>query len=427
VIRENQERKSGTKNRWWTLRLKLTASATKLHFQRPAKPYKNVDDDTLYYWLRGRGHFIKNAAFPRGKFMECNPKECLICAYGNPAKYGFSVPADAGLAKCESRPFYCVSGWAEHNFHLVEKAKDREVQQGEKSTYTTWEKCKGRNCKFCSKNVPKVFGSRFWYDFSSAAWERAIMPVMEKIGRFAKDGGYIYPLNYVCEECNHEFFDMTGSCNQCESTEIAIDSETHTAQCQNSQCGSEWTLLEYEDLGEDGLMSKATTVMECPNKKCKHQGYPMPNFLHSEGKKKWEAYDIYDVQLIVKKTGTGKTSETRVEGFEFKEPDPRLFDPKYQGGEDNEVAQSIVKRNAEPLDLSEIHSVEIPAVQASMLNMPNLFGGEAGRASQKTHKPFSRNKLKGKAGKVEDEDESEDEEDSDDDEDEDDDSDDDDE
>jgi hypothetical protein len=398
AIQERETQRSRSKGRWWSARLKLTTTPTKLHFQRPEKPFKDFDQDVYWWWLRGKNHFIKSAAFPKGKFIECHPEQCLVCAYQNPGAYGFDVPADATLAKAESRPYYAVSGWVEQNFHSVEKKKDRKVGQGEKDTYHVRERCKGKSCEHCAKGLPKVFGNRFFYDFSAAAWRDAILPVIEKVERYTKDGGYIYPLNYVCEECSTELFDMTGKCFNCESEDVGIDTERHMAVCQ--KCDEEWTLLEYED---EELFNRANTVIGCPNKKCKHQGYPKPNFQHTDGKKKWESYDLYDVQLTLKKSSKDIKADTVVVAWELKEPDPRLFDAKYQGS--GEAAEAIAKRHAELLDLTAIHSPDIPAVQAQMLGLDNLFGGAAGRASKQEFKKYNK---KAKDSDDEDEDDADD-------------------
>jgi hypothetical protein len=402
ATQDRREQMSKGKRGYWSMRLKLTSVSTKLHLQRPEKPYKDVDSDTLYWWKRGRGHFIKSAQFPNGRFVECIPEQCLVCAHSNPGQFGFKANADAALTKFESKPYYAVSGWIEHNFHMVEKKKDKQVQKGEKDTYTVRERCRGRNCEYCKKDLPKVFGNRFFYDFSAAAWRDAMLPIIEKVERFAKDGGYIYPVNYVCEKCNRELFDMTKKCFECKKDNVGVKPETHMAVC--GDCDAEWSLLEYED---ENLMELASNPQACPNKKCKHQGYPKPVFAHSEGLEEWESYDIYDVQFSIKKTGKDKQSQTAVTEWKIQEPDARLFDPTYQGDEQSEAAQAIAKRHAECLDLDKIHSADIPAAQASMLNVANLFAGEGGRASQKQFKKFGK---KGKGSKDEDEEDKEEEE-----------------
>src|SRR6185295_6465783 len=242
----NDRSRSGGKNRQWSLRLKITSVPTKIHPQRPTKPFKDLDYDLHFWWLRGKTHFVKNSSFPKGRGFECGIDECLVCAYGNPAAFGFeNVTPDPSLSKCDSRSYYSISGWIEQTFHLVEKPKDKEVQQGEKSTFTVRERCQGRNCEFCKKNLQKVFGNRFFYDFSPAAWDNAVLPVIEKLSRRAKDGGYVYPVNYVCEECGTEIFDVTQNCFSCNSDDIGIDPDEDMAICQ--ACDEKWPLLEYED------------------------------------------------------------------------------------------------------------------------------------------------------------------------------------
>lgn len=390
-VNEESKRQSGRgKSRYWSLRLKLGSTPIKVHLQKPEKPYQDIDSELYYHWKRGRNVFFKSAAKPNGCFLEKTRQQDVIDAYQNPGVYDLEAKDLDGkrakdIMKMEYRPYYSVSGWIEHWFHLVEKESDRKGDDGKLRKISFRERCTGKSCKYCVDEVPKVYGNRFFYDFSNAAWRDAVLPMMEKVERFAKDGGYLYPVCYVCEECKTDLIDMTQGCFACGGESVGIDPERHMAVCQNKKCNEEWSLLEYED---EKLLEQVSQEMKCKNKKCKHVGFPELVLAHTEGAQEWEAMSIFDIQFQIKKTGNKDKAETVIVAWEFKEPDERLFDPKYQG--EGEAAEVWAKRNKEQIDLDAVHAPDPAIVQAQYLGVPNPFGGAGGRVSKHSFKHYSR-------------------------------------
>lgn len=368
-----EQRASGKKN-WFSMRLDLGPDPMKVHLQRPKEPYADYKDPTQkFWWKRGAKHYIPKVK----KFVECTYSDCLVCAYRDPKAFGLdNVAPERMLDKCPPKGFYAVSGWLEMWHHF---GKHSKVINGEKREFNSRELCTGRGCADCAAKLPKVFGDRFYYDFSAPAWHDSINSVYERVERICKDGGYLYPLNYVCGECKKELFDMTQACPSCnKDDQIGIDAESHTASC--GHCDTEWTLLECED---KQLKALANTQVEC--KKCQHHGYPVINLLKvtaegevSEPAEDEDVYDIYDVQLTLRKVGEDKQSRVQVVKWEIQEPDPKLFDAEFQG--EGEAAAGMTLRHQEPIDLDAVHAPDVPAVQARMLGLDNVFS-ESGDAS----------------------------------------------
>lgn len=388
IAEQQKQRKSRSKGRFISMRLKLGTDPLKLHFQRPTKSYVDCyEPETSFPWKHGVKFFVKSKELnlPNGRYIESPGEECLISAYQDPHLFGFNdVAPHPILREAKPQDYFCVSGWVEQMYEIVEKSRDVD---GETKTYKTRELVKrsGRN-RQRSKN-PQVFGNRFYFDFSNKQWRDVILAVDEEIARFAKDGGYLVLMDYTCEKCNQRLIDMSNNCFNCDSDKITFDVDMehpqksrHMAVCQN--CKEDWSLLEYKD---DELKKRVVIPMRCPE--CKHMGYPQPNYEHSEGKKKWDAYDIYDVQLTLRKQGEGKQTTVVCDYWEIKKPDPRLFDAQYQG--EGDAAVAMAKRHGEPVDLDDVHSPDIAAVQAQILGLPNLFAGAGGSANNAPSRRWS--------------------------------------
>ena len=381
---DRAERKSGGKKFLYKMRLDLGADPMKIHLQKPEKAYADYKDpEQKFWWKRGAKHYVARVK----KFLECTNDTCLACAYRDPKAFGFdNVAPERMLDQAGAKEFYCVSGWVEMWYHWGDRTRKHD---GKIIEFKSRELCTGRGCDDCANKYPKVFGKRFYYDFSSPAWHDSINSVYERVERICKDGGYLYPVNYTCGECSEQLFDMTQVCPSCSADDqIGIDAESHTASC--GSCDTEWTLLECEDTS---LKDLAEHPMKCGS--CDHQGFPEINMLKitAEGEvvdpaEDEDVYDIYDVQFTLCKLGEKKQARIHVKKWEIKEPDPRLFDAKVQGDED--TAEGMVDRHKKALDLDSVHAPDIPAVQAKVLGLDNLFSTSGGASGTKVV-DYSRN------------------------------------
>lgn len=388
------------------MRLKLDERPTRLVLHRfkeeDAEDYKLYadpnDPEVGYYWKYGLNYFLKLKG-DRYRSIEWTPEDNLIEAYRDPAKHGFAeldeAAAGAWLKKFPARPYFCISGWVEDWYHLVEKKNDKTEK-----TYVDRVRCEGRGCPHCQEKWPKVFGNRFWMDFSGAQWMNVMDKLLEELDRCPQDGGYVYPLHYACEECGEilEFvdpkskrdvrLDMTNSCPSCGSEEVGIDPEEHMAECND--CHTRWPLLTHED---DDLKRYVDTVMKC--QACGHQGYPKAVMEHSEGLEEWESSSLFDCAITMYKTMEGDKGRLHIKKWEFSEPDPRLFDPRFQGWdgdekntEAKEIAEKWVERHKQALDLDKVHQVQDPDQVAETIELPNLFAVAAGGGSKRqAYKP----------------------------------------
>jgi hypothetical protein len=378
------------------LRLKLDEHPTRIHLQRPETAYQDpTNPDLSFWWKTGMSRFIKTKRFKRGIPVEMNMDgDDLLDAYAHPGKYGLQsvdgVADGKWLSKFDPKPYFCVSGWVEEWYHLVQYEEERD---GQKVSWHERVRCVGRDCENCQEEWPKVFGNRFWLDFSYAQWFGPIDAVFEVLERTPKDGGYVYPMHYKCNDEDVEYdeegnpvegtggcgeilsfwdkkakkevtLDMTNNCGSCNSENIGLDAEEHMAECQD--CNSRWSLLSHED---SSLFYYLSSILKCSH--CGHEGYPTPVMAHSEGLEEWECYDLYDVQLTVHMVKEGKRNRLQVKKFEVRDPDEKLFKAKHQG--EGEAAKKQAEKHEACLDLEKVHSVMTPEEQAEILELPNLF------------------------------------------------------
>lgn len=349
-------------SRMFSLRWTPTVVPTRIHLIRSEELYPDAESGFEFPWYRGKRHWLPKTK----RYLECGGETCLICAHANPAEFGLDMSPDQDCAKAPAKSYNAVGGVIEEPFHLVDVPK-----KDGSGTYKSRERCTGRTCKYCKAKDPKVYGNRFYYTFSTPQWRFAIEPVMEKVERFCKCGGYRYPSHYACEDCGEVIIDMTNHCLSCgakvEDGDIDIDSDSHRAECK--KCGTNWSLLECED---PELEEAANSPTRCP--KCGHTGYPEVVLVCSDPEDKdcpGDPYDIYDVSMVLRKDSNDKKYHLVVDSWEIKEPDPRLFDSQYQGGD--EIAEKIAEKNAKPLPLAEIFKADPPHVQAKLVNLPNPF------------------------------------------------------
>ena len=254
-----------------------------------------------------------------------------------------------------------IEAW--HHLVTIEK-KDGS------GTYVSREICGVKNCEHCKANLPKVWGKKVYYQFAQPQWEIVIEPLMEKVNRFCKCGGYLLATHYSCGKCDHNLIDVTDTCPNCgPDFDLEIDKANHRVTC--SKCSANWTLLEHDnkEMNED-----ANSLHECP--KCGNRDYPV---LHTEcvtGKEgcKGDPYDIFDVQFSIKKTKDEKQYTLEIPSWKIAPIDPKFFDPKFQG--EGEAAEKIAARNKEALPLENILKPELPHVVARDIHRANLFSAK---------------------------------------------------
>lgn len=374
----------GGGNRYWSLRLGFTHSPVRVHFGMPDELYKDPDSELLLPWKKGERHYLPFMNNGKGGYLECLEESCLVCAHSNPQAYGFAnVPADNDLAKQAPDTYYAIGGWIEEPFHL----KDTQSKTDSNKTYKKKVLCEGRPCEHCDEGIPKVFGRRFYTTFSYSQWKWVIYPLMEEIDRSCTCGGYRFPTHYSCPSCNHRLMDMTESCPGCGSTDendIQINADTHEAVC--SACDERWYLLEALN---KKLSEFAGSNYKCPN--CNKANRPQVNLVCSEPGCEKDGHSIFDCRISFYKEGEGKQARLKVANWKIEDPDPRLFDAKFQG--DDETAEKVAKSNHDSLPLSEIFQPEPPATQARLINRKDLFGN-SGNENKEEEQQDSGNKTR---------------------------------
>ena len=353
------------------LRWKPQVRPMKLHFQRPEKPYEDrFNPGLMFWWLRGKAHWIPSAR----RVNQCSTDQCIVCAGANPQEFGLELQPNLELGKLEPKGFTAASGWIEEWFNLREKKRE-----GGEGYYKVRELCEGRDCEGCRDNVPRVYGQRFYCAFSEAQWSNCIEPLMEKIERNCRCGGYLYPSHYGCRKCGEKLFDMTNSCPHCgDGIDVDLDPDTHSAEC--SKCNRQWSLLEYED---EKLGDMADSLFKCAG--CGHEDYPKVKLICSNScQEDGDPHDIYSSQIILRKDSDKDQYNLVSNGFKIQEPNPKLFDAQHQGGDD--AAAKIVEYHKECLDLDKIMPLLAPHAQARELHMKNPWGDVP---SDATHKRYS--------------------------------------
>jgi hypothetical protein len=372
------------------LRLKLMTIATKVTLDRPKTGgYLDTKHGVKFPWKRIKRHYLPGAG-KNGAYVVCSD-QCLVCAYREPAKFGFEdVEPIESLADNYGTGGYVISGWVEEWYHLAE-----EERRDKKGTYLSRVRCLSRNCKHCSEKTQRVFGNRFHHVFSTPTWQLSVDPVHERIERVCKtcEGGFMWVPNYSCPKCEAVLFDLS-TCDNCTNHEVehdvGIDADTHVAKCQT--CDTEWSLLESDDPDFAKAVSKE---VGCGN--CGEQVYPSPSLICTTEECEGSSHDLYDAQLHIRKEGEKKQTRIIIQNFSIQEPDPRLFDPKYQG-DDAEKAKKVAERHAESLDLDQIYAPDPPSRVAELLNVPNLFAGQQSKREHKRWAPRGGESSEGSEG-----------------------------
>lgn len=411
-------------------RLNLPTVATKYHLRRPDNPFPQLDNpELLSYEKVGMQYFIKRGK-NKMRMIELTPGRDLIDVYRFPDKkqkledgseiaiYEHLVSSEKAqqaiiegkwLKEFEPDSYYGVSGWVEEWHHLVTMEKisgdyrrgdvRKKYDKNDKTSgsfFKTRDRCETtlgqKTCDLCKEGWPKVFGNRFWVDLSHGRWFGPVDAQQEVLERQPTEGGYVFPLYYACEHCNEMLsvqngeqvvsMDIALACAHCGAhvdpeagtDPIGIDHEHHLAKCL--ECNEEWPLLSHDD--PEGLRKLLVQDHECAN--CKEKTYPMPVYQHiwvdaeDQGKEaltEWTTHDIWDCQVTMLVDGKNLVIKRCL----VQEPDPRLFDPKFQGLESlgKEGAEQQAERMREELDLNKVHAPVDPDEVAEFLDLPNLF------------------------------------------------------
>lgn len=350
------------------------------HLVAGEQPYKDNVTGDLYQWKKGQRHYVPK---PTNRFLDCDPDTCLTCAYTMPAEYGLNVAPDKGLSKLRPGGFCAMSGVIEEWHHLV--AFEKSSGEGH---YFERMLCTGRGCKWCKDNWAKVFGKRFYHAFNTYQWRTVVEPIMEKVERFCRCGGYIYPVHYVCPHCKDVQVPMTDICPNCGTADpnaIMLHEDTHEAECES--CGVIWKLLENEDKELDKMVGNETTCQAC-----REVDYPDVVFACTDPNGtgcQCDPYSIFDIQFRIKKvTGDNNKSSVVIEdNWVVQDLDPRLFDVQNQttGDETPEQAdmpQKIAESFKHALPLDDIFAGTPPDEQAQILNVRNILS-EANRGGRR--------------------------------------------
>jgi hypothetical protein len=244
--------------------------------------------------------------------------------------------------------------------------------------------CEKRTCEMCKNQVPKVFGKQFYTQFSYPVWKAVFEPFQERVERFCRCGGRLAIFDYRCNKCGAILVDLLNSCSQCKSTDVSIELDDGIARC--GSCNSEWSIYESED---PDLSAYVKDPVECV--KCGNRNLLVPNLsCAQQGEKcnqKPDPYNIFDVSMTIVK----KEKRTEIANWKIAEPDPRLFNPDFQGrpgatGDDRKYAESVAARNAEPLDLNEAMAPQSPSEQAKYIGVADPWGGKVGGEDAKYRK-----------------------------------------
>jgi hypothetical protein len=374
----------GGSKRRWSMKWTFDATPTRVHFGTPEVLYSGLDGEGGFPFRVGERYYVSNGGPKRsGTYVEVHPEQDVIAAYTNPQAFGLEVDPIASLAKIRPQIYYGVSGWIEEWFHLVEKKSKSDSSK----TYFDRERCTGRGCEHCKAKVPKVFGKKFYATVARSHWDNSIFLANQDVGTNCKCGGFVYFEDYHCENCNHILVDVCHRCESCDGENIGIDPENAAAVCQG--CETSWSVLEQEN---SDIAKLVASEMKCQN--CNHSGIPIPTETCTNCDSP-NPYGIFDCQLILRKTGSGKQSELIVDDWEIQDPDPKLFDTQYQGP-DAEKASGIAEGMKKVLNLNEIFEPESPENQAQLCHVPNPFSSK--NPTKQGFAKFSRHQQEEAAG-----------------------------
>ena len=344
-----------------------TEAPTKIHLSRPEKPYVHPISGKEFPFRASKRHFLPGKGKrKKGAFLECGrdrQEACVTCAYSNPQAAGLvNVAPDASLSKCEAKIYYAVSGWIEEEFHLV----DVTNQTGDGTHKERW-RCEGRGCEHCATGWPIVFGTKFYMEISPGQWRGAFHDLHRRIENSScKCGGTIYVPNFTCAGCGEIILDVSTRCD-CGSTDVGLDVYTGQATC--GKCGKSWSAFYTE---HQKIYEESNEAYKC---KCGHKGYLAPTRVCSTEGCEVQPQSIFDCQLTIRITGDKKERRIIIDDHQIQEPDARLFDPDWQGGD--EWAPKMVESHQSPVDLEYLLRSMSADEQCKVLGKPNPFNAVA--------------------------------------------------
>ena len=160
-------------------------------------------------------------------------------------------------------------------------------------------------------------------------------------------------------------------CFSCGKENVGIDPEHAQFVCQD--CDSEWSAFETDNPEISKLVNKD---MKCTN--CGQEGLPKPIIVCTDCDKP-DPYGVFDCQMKISMVGSkdGKSKEMRIDNASIQEPDPRLFDPKFQG-DDDEWARKAADGMSKPIDLDKLLPPSSADEQARLLSVQNPFNLQGG-------------------------------------------------
>lgn len=350
-----------------------TEAPTKIHLSRPEKPYVHPTSGKEFPFRASKRHFLPGKGKQKkGAFLECGVErgeQCVTCAYINPAAYGLvNVAPDASLAQHASKMYYAVAGWIEEDFHLV----DVENQSGDGTHKERW-RCLGRGCQYCTDGWPMVFGQRFYMEVSPGQWRHSFHDLHKRIeNTYCKCGGTLYVPSFVCAGCDKMVLDVATFCD-CGHGPVGLNVETGQAICD--KCGKSWSAFYTE---HQKIYEESNEVYACRD--CGHKGFLKPTRVCSTEGCTVQPYGIFDCQLTVRVTGDKKEKRLLIDSHVIQEPDPRLFDPQFQGNDDR--AAQVAESFAKPIDLDYLLKSQTPDEQCKVLGKPNPFNAVARGAAR---------------------------------------------
>jgi hypothetical protein len=362
----NTDQRAGkkTSGKKWALLFKLSAVKTRLHMQRPEKMYLHPKTGQAYPFRVGSQHFIPFGG-KRGKGMsiECAEdidKTCVVHAYSNPTAYGLTIQKH-DLTTEDAKPYYAVGMWVEEWYHLVERPGTFDPSKKFKQR----EQCEGKGCELCAQNWPKVFGNRAWISTSPGQWRHTFHSLNEHIkNRHCACGGTIYVPHFYCKKCRNVLIDVSLSCDTCHSQEVEINGENNMAVCLH--CRQTWPAFYTE---HPKIMEQMGAKMRC--NECGNTDKPVPDRICSQGCDPVKPLSIFDCQITAHTQGEGKDTRIIIDEYLIQPPDPRLFDPQFQGAD--QMALKIAESMRKPMDLNYLLKPMTPDEQAKLLKVQNPF------------------------------------------------------
>lgn len=380
---EDTQRRSemggGSRNRRFGLMWKLDETPTKVHFMLPEKMYRHPTSEGEFPFRAGCRYWIPWGGKNRkGTYLEVGEK-CLVDVYKNPGKFGLSIDPLKKLRELRPQIYYSTAAWIEEEFHLVEK----QNSSGD-GTYRERERCTKLGCPHCASKWPKVFGRKVYLDINMSHWNQTIYDIQERVSSNCKCGGFIYTSHYTCEKCENSLVDFANRCFSCSSNEVSINIDDAEAACR--KCGATWSLYEVDN---PEIRKVVNDDIVCP--KCKHKGLPIPVQNCTTKNCPKDPYSIYDCQMKMQLVSgpSGKNKELRIDDVRVQPPDPKLFNPAYQGvgKEDGEKGAAFMTR---PIDLDKMLApldIDEEALAIGLANPFSTASKSAGYAQYQAEEP----------------------------------------